>query len=565
MSTAPQVPAAKFKILRFPKRVVLLLLLAAVIALAVYFAPGWFRTPLNTTDRWQIYYMGDPAEQAGYFQEEELYLPFDFVKEKLDPDIRWDEKNKVVIITTGKHVFHFPLGSKEGLLNLEPYSFTYPVVQKEGAVYLPADPLQDFYRLEIVQDKENMVARIHSLEQPVQQGKITARGKLRQKPSVRSPWTAEVAADEEVIILREKSGWYWVETAGGKMGYLDEKKVELAGIKTAQVSEPVYPPWNPLKRPVIVTWEYAGLKTASPGEIGALDGVQAVSPTWFHLQNDGLVVNRADKKYVRWAHDTGRQVWGLFDNGFDPEVTHAFLNDVSLRTRAIKQLLSYVDLYELDGINLDFENIYLQDREAYVQFVRELAPLLHEKERMLTVDVTFHSPSENWSRCYDRSGLAQAADYLLVMGYDEHGAGSPTAGPVASLPWVERGLERMLEEVPADKLILGVPFYTRLWTEETDESGTKKLTSRTLSMEQAEEWIAENKVEIKTDGSAGQHYVELKKGNTFHCMWLEDDFSLAKRIELMKKYRLAGLAAWRRGFEKQEIWPLLGELVRKAW
>jgi len=569
ITPAPRVPAPMAKAARLLQRPTILLLLFAALTLstlAVWFAPGRFRTSLNPTGCWQIYYMGDLADQAGYFVEGELYLPFGFVKERVDPGIRWDEKDKVVIITTARNVYHLPLGRQDGLLNLEPYSFTYPVVQQEGTVYLPAAPLQEYYRLEITLDQENKVARIHNLEQPVQQGKTTAGGKLRTGPSLRAPWTAEVSAGEEVIVLREKSGWYWVETAGGKMGYVEEKRVELAGIKAGQESStPAYPPWNPLSRPVVVTWEYAGLKTADPAEIGSLDGVQVVSPTWFHLREDGLIVNRADLKYVHWAHDTGRQVWGLLDNGFNPDWTHRLLNDASLRARVIKQLLSYVDLYQLDGINLDFENIYVHDREAYVQFVRELAPLLHAKERMLTVDVTFHSSSENWSVCYDRAALAKAADYLMVMGYDEHGASSPVAGSVSSLPWVERGLERMLEEVPADKLILGVPFYTRLWIEEKDERGGKKLTSKALSMAQAEEWVAEHRAEVKADASTGQHYAEVEEGDIRYCLWLEDAFSLAKRVELMKKYRLAGLAAWRRGFEKQGIWPWLVELARKAW
>jgi spore germination protein YaaH len=296
-----------------------------------------------------------------------------------------------------------------------------------------------------------------------------------------------------------------------------------------------------------------------------MEGLQVLSPTWFHLREDGLIVNRADKTYVQWAHQKGLQVWGLFDNDFDPDLTHAFLHNPELRIKVIRQLLSFVELYELDGINLDFENMYLKDKEAYVQFVRELAPLLHEKERLLSVDVTFHSLSETWSMCYDRVGLAAAADYLMVMGYDEHASGSSSAGSVSSLPWVEKGLARMLEEVEADKLILGIPFYTRLWIETIDENGKISLTSKAYSMVTAKKWITEHKARVQIDEIARQHYVEVKEGDTTYRMWLEDELSLTNRIELMKKYRLAGISAWRRGYEPDETWPVLAELVRKVW
>lgn len=549
-----------------PKMQLALILAAALlIAVLFYYVPGFLFRPLNPAQQKQIYLMGELISQEAYYEEEELYLPFGLIKERIDPTIQWDEKNKLVIITTGENVFHFTLGFKEGLQNLEPYSFTYPVIQKDGLVYLPADPLKEFYNLQITEDVENSVVRIHNLKQPVQQGKIVKAGKLRHNPSARAPWLAKTVQEETVRVFRENQGWYWIETEDGRMGYIDKMEVELTRIETPVISKNVYPPWNPLKKPVIMTWEYVGQKTANPREIGQLEGVQVVSPTWFHLRDNGLVANNADMKYVKWAQENGRLVWALFDNGFNPDLTHTFLNDAALRLKAIKQIMSFVELYQLDGINIDFENMYLEDKDAFVQFIRELAPLLHDKERTLTVDVTFHSLSETWSMCYDRKRLAEVADYLMVMAYDEHGSGSKVAGSVSSLPWVERGLQRMLEEVPPEKLILGIPFYTRLWTEETDEKGGMKLTSKALSMERADSWVRENRAEVRDDAATGQRYAELKQGNTTYRMWLEDSTSITKRIELMKKYRLAGVAAWRRGFEKEEIWPVLGSLVNKRW
>lgn len=536
-----------------------------IIGLILYFWPGWQQQALNSTGKPVLYYMGERMDSTACYMDEELYLSFDFIKEKLDSTIKWDENNKTAIITTAENLYHLPLGTKEGLHNLSAYSFTYPVIEKDGFVYLPADPLKEYYNLKIVEKNESMLVYVHDLKKPVLQGKVIEDGKLHHRNYWRSPWSSIISADESVSIMREESGWYWIETDDGRLGYLKEDKVELKEIISPQIAVEKYPPWNPLERPVIMTWEYAGEKTVNPLKLGTMDGLQIVSPTWFHLVDDGLVINRADKKYVEWAHQNGIQVWGLFDNAFDPDLTHTFLNNSELRIKVIRQLLSLVELYQLDGINLDFENMYLKDKEAFVQFARELAPLLHQKERMLTVDVNFHSLSENWSMCYDRVGLASVADYLMVMGYDEHAGGSSKAGSVSSLPWVEKGIVNMLKEVPADKLILGIPFYTRLWIEKADESGKNKVTCKAYSMEAAEKWIAEKGAQIQIDEAAGQHYVEVREGDTLYRMWLEDQYSLAKRVELMKKYRLAGVAAWRRGFEKEEIWPALAELVKKVW
>lgn len=540
------------------------LVLAFLLAVLLYYLPGFFQAPQPATQEVKLYFMGMQAEEKGFFAEEMLYLPLSFVQEYLDKAVRQDETGQTVIITTRENVFHFPFGIKEGLLNLEPYEFTYPVVEKEGQVYLAVEPLQEIYHLEILVNQGKNRASIYSGLEPVQMGKIQKEAKLRVAPGRRAAWVAEVNSQEEVRIVREEHGWYWAENSAGEAGYIAKEDVALAGIKIKEKAEnKVYQPWNPLGRPIILTWEYVGQATASPAQIGELPGVEVISPTWFVLQQNGLVLNKADKKLVDWAHSKGQQVWGLFSNGFDKDLTQEFLGSAALRVKAIKQILSYLDLYQLDGINLDFENMYLQDKEAFVAFVRELAPLLHEKGRVLTIDVTFHSQSETWSMCYDRQQLAEAADYLIVMGYDEYGGSSPMAGSVSSLPWVEKGLQKMLQEVPADKLILGIPFYTRIWTETVAEDGSKKVQSRAYSLTAAEKWLKEKAATVTFDEKRGQNYAEVQEEGVTYKMWLEDRVSLEKRIKLMKKYRLAGLGAWRRGFEKAETWSEISELVQK--
>ncbi|NLT95384.1 MAG: glycosyl hydrolase [Clostridia bacterium] len=538
------------------------IILALILSFAVYFFPSLQQGNLNPREEIQIYYHGQTVGETAFY-DEEIYLPLTFVKDYLDPNIKWDEKNKQVIITTKKEVFHLPVGEREGLLNLEPYSFTYPVLENGGKIYLPGNPLSEYLALDIDYYPETNIVIVNDLTRPVQMGKVLSAAKLRSEPRFRSSWLKEMTNDEKVSIVKEEYGWYLVQTEDGYLGYLDEKNVELTSIKTVELEKEEYLPWNPLGEKIFLVWEGAWGKTPNPQSIGEITGVQVLSPTWFSLREDGLVKNSADLKYVEWAHQTGRQVWGLFDNGFDPDLTHTMLNDANLRIKVIKQILTYVDLYKLDGINLDFENMHLKDKDAFVQFVRELTPLLHEKDRVVSLDVTFISKSENWSMVYDRRSLGEIVDYMMVMAYDEHGTFSSRPGSVSSLPWVEKGLQAILEQVPNEKVILGVPFYTRLWEESYNEEGKPVVKSQALSMERAEKWLKENNVEIREDVATGQNYAELEKGGVTYKMWLEDEASLKKRIELMKKYRLAGVAAWMRSYAKDEVWPVLAKELNK--
>ncbi len=529
----------------------------------VYYYPAFEQEKVNTSNNIEMFYMGNKVNTHAIEQDGVFYLPFTFMKEYIDPTIQWDEKGKMAIITTNEDVFHLPLGKKEGLLNLEPYSFTYPVKEVEGEIYLPVVPIQDYYDLSLDYSQKDSIIIIHDLTQPIQRGIVVEQTKLRKQPAWISHWITEVAPTQEVLIMKEVNGWYWVESTDGSMGYIDKNKVMLTDIEMHAITKEIYQPWNPIGKPIVLTWEYSSSYKTKIDKSKDLVGLQVVSPTWFHLQKDGLVKNNADINYVDWAHTEGYQVWGLFSNSFDPELTHDMLSNTSVRIEVIKQLLSYVDLYQLDGINIDFENVYLKDRELLVQFIRELTPLLHEKDRTVSMDVTFKSKNENWSLFYDRKLLGEVVDYMIVMGYDEHWASSPKAGSVASLPWVENGLKGLLEDVPNDKIILGVPFYTRLWIEEEDGNGQVTVKSKTLTMEKREQWIEDNNANISYDQLSGQNYVEVKKGNTTYKIWIEDELSMEKRVELMKQYRLAGIAAWRKGFEHEEFWTQLGQMIEK--
>jgi spore germination protein YaaH len=313
----------------------------------------------------------------------------------------------------------------------------------------------------------------------------------------------------------------------------------------------------PAGDPLVIVWELAGPDNDYT-LIGDLGPVQVVSPVWFHLvDSQDTVRSDLDPLYLQWARERGYQVWALVTNSFDPDLTAELLSDDQKRQFFAREIVSLAIEYNLEGLNIDFENFHYDYRDHFTSFIAELAELCRAENLILSVDVAMPSGSEYWSMGYDRAALATEADYIILMAYDEHWASSPVAGSVASLPWVEAGLQQLLNEVPPAKLILGVPFYTRLWV--IDETGVEPQVVNTwsYSMTRAAEIAAENEAEITFDVQAGQHVAVYEKEGLTYKMWLEDTESMCSRLELVEKYNLAGLAGWRRGLETPEIWELM--------
>ncbi len=323
--------------------------------------------------------------------------------------------------------------------------------------------------------------------------------------------------------------------------------------------------WHPMGEPIIMVWDHIRGTEDQAGQFDEypdMSGVNVISPTWFHLiDSQGTLSSYADAAYVDWAHSNGLAVWALVTNGFDPDRTQPVLRDPALRARVVDQLLAYAAMYKLDGINIDFENMYMADRDYFSQLVRELVPLAHEQGLVVSVDVTGISRSETWSRCYDRPALAQAADYLILMAYDQHPAASQVAGPVAGLDWTERSLRQVLEQVPSDRLILGIPFYTRLWQEQPQADGSVRVSSRALGMEEAWELVAQRGAETQLDPDAGAIHAWYQEDGSTYRIWIEDADTVRLRIELANEYGLPGVAAWRRGFEAPQIWQLIANTL----
>lgn len=552
-------------------------LMVLLFLVAVFGAIYWFFVLRASTEHVQPYdgdkrvivYEGEQTEIPYVLESDQILLPFEFIKERLDPSIFWDEPTQSVIVTTKDKVLRMESGQVVAYLNKQPVNLQVPVKEVDGQRYVPLAPLEKLYAFSFEQKQDTGVLTVEKDGYAVQQAKAVSGDKpqlVRTGASYRRPIVAELAAGSKVDVLGEEDEWYRVLTASGVSGFLPKESVELTEVRQVALNRSApareSAPWKPLGQKINLVWEQVTNRTPNVSDIGPLPGVNVVSPTWFELKDgEGTLQNKADPAYVKWAHQRGYKVWGLVTNGFNPDWTKSVLGSYDKRDKLIAQLIHYANMYDLDGINIDFENVYLAEKEKLVQFVRELTPYLHEQGLTVSIDVTIKSTAETWSMFLDRAALAQVVDYMAVMTYDEHWASSPKAGSVASLPWVENGLKGILEEVPHQKLLLGVPFYTRLWTESKQADGSVKVSSKALSMPRAQEWIQERKLTPKLDEASGQNYVQYtdpKDGNTYK-MWLEDVTSMQKRMELVQKYNLAGAAAWRRGYELPEIWQAVQE------
>jgi spore germination protein YaaH len=332
---------------------------------------------------------------------------------------------------------------------------------------------------------------------------------------------------------------------------------------------------NTANEKINLTWHHiTRTGTSDTGEY--MEGINVISPTWFRIRSfteppapyeyklDGdniyYLQDLGSEQYVKDAHSKGYKVWALFkSNDFSPRNNSGFLNDEAARKSAVSLMRQMIDKYNLDGINMDFENMLVEDKDIYTRFVQEMSEMMKDTGAVLSVDVTKYSPlGGTWSLCYDRARLAQHADYIALMAYDQHNASSSKAGSVADLKWTEEAVLKTLEEVPAEKLLLGIPLYTRLW-----QSGDGKvLNSSAIGMQTAKNKLAEVNVSAVYDEYTGQNYAKWENSGVVFEIWLEDETSLKNRLDLVKKYSLAGVASWSKQFADSNAWAVISNNLK---
>lgn len=551
--------------------VLVILAAGAFYAYYIYFKPNNQVVPAFDEGKLVLVIEGeqDVSAQEPKIFEGEILLPFSIVKKYLDKHIYWDEALNIVSVTTENRVIRMKTDSLEALVNNEPLKLKIPVIKENGQVYVPIEFLSDLYNIEINHIESSNVIIIDPIGGERQVAKpISPKAVVRRGHTIKYPIIKKIDVDllnekeAELRVFGEYEDWYKVRTFDGAIGYIEKRFVEVKRLVEQEPpkAEEKISEWKPAKGKINLSWDQVYERRNDLSAMDNVEGLDVVSPTWFQLKSaDGELINRAYSQYVDWAHANGYKVWALLANDFSSyDMVSEFLNNTNYRDKLIKEVLAYSALYKLDGINIDFENMYASDRDAFTQFVREITPFLKEQGLVVSVDV-------NDIKCYDKKALSEVVDYVMYMSYDQHWRTSPVAGSVAQVTWAEERIKRVIEVegVPVEKLLLGIPFYTRLWTETTDETGKKTLESKALSMEAARNTVLQNSAKVVWEEESGQFYAYYEKDNTTNKIWIEDANSINLRASLVHKYNLAGTCAWSSNFVTFDIWDVLNKNLKE--
>lgn len=489
----------------------------------------------------------------------EIYLPFDLVKEYIDPNLYRSEDKTQIIITTADSVIRMRSESNNAYLNGNALELNMPVYDSD---YLPASVLEQFYPIRLVYNGDNNTVTMTYTDSEQLRARVSRRTYLKYEGERSSLNVRRLKKGEEVTLLSPGEDYTLVSTGDGLCGYVASSRlVDIVTIEPEVTTPEPKELWHCKDGKANIVFDQVTNSTANMDHdrIPIHDGVDVICTTWFSFENtNGDIKNLADRAYVDMAHEKGIKVWGLITDNFDSAISHGVLSDADTREYVIKQILAYSALYDLDGINIDFEAVPSDDGELYVQFLRELAPMLHNEGITLSADFFVPKP---WTSHYNRGRCAEVLDYVIVMGYDQHYSGSEVAGSNAEISWSEEAITATLAEgVPEEKLILGIPFYTRVWTINNSTGAIDEV--RAMGMKAAKDFMTEKGGIIRWLDSAGQNYAEVSDSvNTYKC-WFEDGDSLRLRLGLVKEYDIAGTAAWKSGMETSDIWGILKDELK---
>ncbi len=506
-----------------------------------------------------------PMKNLPIYKNNDIYLPIDLVKKYIDNYIYWDKDENKLTITNEHNVIRMKTDEMQYFINNKPFELDLPIYNIEDVAYMPKLFLEDFYDLKFIYIEKTKMLSI--IKDSYKKAIVSKDVKVRKKDNKKSPYIQKLKKGDSVYFNKiDESEYTKVQTDSGYIGFIPTKfidKIENVNIENNYENDyKVESPWNVKDGKINLIFDQIQRVEANSSDSRRIyrDGIDVLVPTWFSFEDGrGKIINIADKGYVDFAHKNGYKVWGLVTDNFDKKISHSILSSTDTREYVIKQLLSFVSIYDLDGINIDFESVPKEDGENFIQFLRELAPALRKEGAILSVDLFVPKP---WTAHYNRDEVGKIVDYVIVMGYDEHYAGSKTAGSVASLSWSETAIKDTLKEgVPKEKLILGIPFYTRVWTE-TLEGDKIKLSSKAYGMKGAYNFINEKNGTFKFDEKTGQTYGEAIEDNKTYKVWIEDENSIKKRLDFVFKYDIAGSGAWKRGLEKDEIWPILKQKLK---
>lgn len=501
---------------------------------------------------------GELLEEQAVLIGGEPYAAYTYVESQLNSCFYWDEETKGILLTTSGGVQTLLPG--DAAVAKTPGG--QPAVQQEsdGNVYISLDVVKEYTDLDYAYYNDPNRVVIRNEWDGVEQATVQSdTAQVRQKGGIKSLILADVQKGDTLLYLENLDNWCKVMTADGYTGYIrteDISEPEAIEARTAKKDS-----YERITRDhkINLVWHQSTSTESNDAmaEMTAeMTGVNVISPTWFSVTDEtGTISSLASADYVKLAHDAGREVWGLIDNfneAFDETTDLAY---ASVRSRIIEQLLAEAASCGMDGINVDFENLKEAGIPHYLQFLRELTSAAHAQNLVVSVDTPV---PQAYTMYYQRGEQARFVDYMIVMAYDEHFAGSEEAGSVSSLPFVQQAVEEMTRVMPADQVICGIPFYTRVWTEKFGQSA---ITSEVLGMDGAKNYAKENQMTETWDASLGQNVATVETSDARYTIWMEDEQSMEEKLKVIQSADLAGVAEWKLGFERADVWSLISEYI----
>lgn len=487
----------------------------------------------------------EKLEERGLVDGDRVYLPLDVVNTYLNQRYYWDSANQQILYATPSELTSVSASSEAG----------DKVWVKDDKVYLNLTYVQEFTDLDAYITKDPYRIAIQYKFKNVKTVTVKKNTSIRYRGGIKSAILTSVKKGTKLRLIEEMENWDQVATDDGYIGYIDKKKVgEAEKTKFERSFKKEQYSYLTMDSKINMVWHQVTSTDANAYFADAtanMTGVNVISPTWFYLTDtSGNIASIASADYVSQAHEKGLQVWGLIDNFTQEVSTTETLSSTAARQNIISQLIQEAKDVGMDGINVDFESLSEDVGIHFLEFLRELSIECHKNNLVLSVD---NPVPEDFTSHYDRAEQGRVVDYVIIMGYDEHYVGSE-AGSVASLPWVEQGIQDTLDEVPAERVINAIPFYTRLW-----RTTGGNVTSEAIGMDQAQQTIADNNVETYWDKTTSQNYGKYDIDNSTYQIWLEDAQSVAEKVKLVSKYDLAGVSAWKLGFENNGIWQVISD------
>lgn len=493
-----------------------------------------------------------------------VYVSTKDIANFFDDHIFYDNKYDQIITTSETKVATLKLNENKAKVNGSTVDLVASAKKIREQFYLPFSEISEsVYNVETTYIKDTNTVVLVSLDRELTYANSGKKNSVKSNPTMFSKTVDKIEKGDNVTVIPSKNGdengWTKVTTENGKIGYV--KTTTLANTKKIRDNLEM---GKQIQGNVSLVWEYFSKYAKAPQRTEKIDGVNVVAPTFFSLadsEKGAIVANvgQAGQNYINWAHSNGYRVWPWVaneaTNKADKDLTSEILNDYKLREKLINSIVSAVEMYNLDGINLDFENMYESDKDAYSRLVIELAPRLKELGKVLSVDVTAPDGSPDWSLCFNRNVIGDVADYVIFMAYDQHNQSSTEAGTVAGCDWVEANINKFLgqEGVKPEKIILAMPFYTRVWN--VTDGG---LSSSAVDMK-LQSTLIPGDAKITWDDSLKQNLAEYEKNGRTYKVWMEDAKSLKCKLDLVKKYSLAGGAFWRKDQETSDVWKVINE------